>query len=255
MAATAQRVILVTGGGTGIGKAIAMAFGVGESAFVYVTSRREDALLCTVQELTEAGGSAHALPADVADAQQVADLMEVIHRNHGGLDVLVNAAGALHLGALHETSEEDFDQIMDTNVKGVWLVSKLAIPMMRHRANANIINISSIAASRSEPGIGVYQASKAAVNSLTRVMAKELASAKIRVNAIAPGPVDTELYSGSVLGDDLEVERRRTLAANAVPFGRLGTPEEVARLAVFLASPESDFISGSVHSIDGGMGY
>jgi len=163
------------------------------------------------------------------------------------------------MGLIHESSEEDFDDIFATNVKGLWMVSKMAVPLLEKQEGANIIHISSIAGTRSDPGLGLYEASKAAVNSLTKVMAKELAPQRIRVNAIAPGPIDTRLFSGDPLGTDVTAgdgtDQRIESLKESVPFGRVGTPEEVARLATFLASPESDFISGSITSIDGAMGY
>jgi NAD(P)-dependent dehydrogenase (short-subunit alcohol dehydrogenase family) len=125
---------------------------------------------------------------------------------------------------------------------------------MRGRRGANIINISSVAAFRVDIMMGLYEASKACVNTLTKVQAKELAPLGIRVNAIAPGPVDTPgLFSG--LGGGATGERKREEVSSLVPFGRIGTPGEIARLALFLASPESDFISGSITTIDGAVGY
>ncbi|MCC5878026.1 MAG: SDR family oxidoreductase [Candidatus Sumerlaeia bacterium] len=252
------RVILVTGGGTGIGRAVALHF-ADLGAAVYLASRRENLLLETVHKIRDNGGEAHGFPTDVAKGADVASLISEINTRHGRIDVLVNAAGVLRIGMVHEASEEDFDLVFSSNVKGLWLVSKMAVPLMRNRENANIIHISSIAGTRTDPGLGLFEASKAAVNTLTKVMAKELAPEKIRVNAIAPGPIDTRLYSGSAFGPDLgsddEIHLRLEELKASVPFGRAGTPEEVARLAAFLASPESDFISGSITSIDGAMGY
>lgn len=250
-----KRVILVTGGGSGIGKSIAHGFAK-EGATLYITGRRTSVLEEAQKELEESGADARIIPADISKTEEVQKLISRIDSEAGRLDVLVNAAGVFHLGFVHETPEEDFNAIFDSNVRGLWLACKYSIPLLRKSQFPNIINISSIAGSRSDPALGVYEASKAAVNSLTKVMARELAKEKIRVNAIAPGPVDTELYTGSILGDDLEkATMRRGELEQSVPFGRLGAPEEVARLALFLASPESDFISGSVTSIDGAMGY
>lgn len=252
------KIVLVTGGGAGIGRAVAVHF-ADLGAVVYLASRRENLLLETVHEIRDRGGDAHGFPTDVSKGADVASLLSRIQSEHGKLDILVNAAGVMRIGLVHETSEEDFDLVFTSNVKGLWLVSKLAVPLLQKSTGANIIHISSIAGTRHDPGLGIYEASKAAVNSLTKVMAKELASEKIRVNAIAPGPIDTRLYSGSPFGPDLgtddDLHRRLEELKASVPFGRAGTPDEVARLAVFLASPESDFISGSITSIDGAMGY
>jgi NAD(P)-dependent dehydrogenase (short-subunit alcohol dehydrogenase family) len=254
MAEKEKRVVLITGAGSGIGRAVALRFAA-EGCFLYLTGRREKRLADVEEAVRAQGGQARAIPADVSRLDQTESLVKAIREETGYLDILVNAAGNFSMGLLHETSEADFEAGFTSNVKALWLTSKLAVPLLRGRDNSNIINVSSIAGTRSDPGMGIYQASKAAVNSLTKVMAKELAQFKIRVNAIAPGPVDTGLYSGSILGDDVEHKRLRDEMLNSVPFGRMGTPEEVARLAVFLASPESDFISGSITSIDGAMGY
>jgi len=247
-----DRVVLVTGGGTGMGRAIARRFAL-DGAFVYLAGRRGHMLDETAEIIQATGGRSHTIPTDVTREAEVEALFQTIREQHGYLDVVVNAANAFRMGLLHETAGEDFDLMMNTNVRGLWLVTKSAVPLLV-RPNANIIHISSIGATRTDTGMGVFEASKAAVNTLTKVMAKELAPQKIRVNAIAPGPIDTGIYRGSALGDDQEKKLREELVSS-VPFGRMGTPEEVARLAVFLASPESDFISGSITSIDGAMGY
>lgn len=245
---------LVTGGGSGIGRAIARAIAQ-EGAFVYLAGRREHVLDECLAEIQSTGGRAKAIRCDVTIRAEVDNLVEIIRSEAHVLNILVNAAGVMRVGLIHEVTEEDFDVVFGSNVKGLWLVSRCCIPLLRGSENANIIHVSSIAGTRSDPGLGIFEASKAAVNSLTKVMAKELAKEKIRVNAIAPGPVDTPLYHGSVFGDDIGIGRRYDELISAVPFGRIGTPMEVARLAVFLASPESDFISGSITSIDGAMGY
>jgi NAD(P)-dependent dehydrogenase (short-subunit alcohol dehydrogenase family) len=236
-----------------MGRAISRRFAL-EGAFVYLAGRRGNMLDGTSEMIQATGGRSHTIPTDVTKREEVEALFTTVREQHGYIDVLVNAANVFRMGMIHETSEDDFELIIDTNIRGLWLVTRQAIPLMLSRPNANIINISSVGASRSDSGMGVFEASKAAVNTMTKVMAKELAAKKIRVNAIAPGPIETGIYRGSALGDDNEKGRREVLVSS-VPFGRLVSPEEVARLAVFLASPESDFISGSITSIDGAMGY
>jgi NAD(P)-dependent dehydrogenase (short-subunit alcohol dehydrogenase family) len=241
----------VTGGGTGIGRAIALAM-ARRGGTVFISGRRREPLGDTAALIKEAGGVCHCVEADVTKEQDVRRLMVKVRETFGGLDVLVNNAGLFRTGRVHDMSTDDFDLMFSVNVRGVFLVAKEAVHLMQERPGANIINISSIAGTRTDPGMGVYEASKAAVNTLTKVMAKELAPFSIRVNAIAPGPTATPALDA---GDPGEAEQARQQLASAVPFGRLGQPDEVARLAVFIASPEADFISGSITSIDGAMGY
>jgi NAD(P)-dependent dehydrogenase (short-subunit alcohol dehydrogenase family) len=251
---TCDRVVLVTGGGTGVGRAVAQRFAT-EGAFVYLAGRRDHQLEETAEAITARGGRCRALPTDITVREEVDSLLRSVREQHGFLDVLVTAANVFRMGLVHEMPDEDFDLIFNTNIRGLWMVSKLAIPLMLGRTNANIIHISSSGATRTDPGVGLFEASKAAVNTLTKVMAKELATQKIRVNAIAPGPLESSFFRGNVLGEDRGGHGSHPALVASVPFGRIGTPEEVARLAVFLASPESDFISGSVTAIDGALGY
>ncbi len=248
--------VMITGASTGIGRAISGSFAQ-EGANAYLVGRRADLLESAANEIRSRNGSEpRVITADVSSAEDVARVVDVLRTEVGHLDILVNAEGVLRVGAVHETSEEDFDAMFCTNVKGLWMISKAMVPLMKDRPNSNMIHLSSTAGTLFETGLGVYEAAKSAVNTLTRVMAKELAEFRIRVNAIAPGPIDTELYHGSVFGDDLEERISKCKeGAPSLPFGRLGTPGEVARLAMFLASKESDFISGSITTIDGAMGY
>jgi NAD(P)-dependent dehydrogenase (short-subunit alcohol dehydrogenase family) len=248
-----NKIAVVTGASSGIGRATARAFAKA-GFFTFLVGRREERLTESLIKIRELGGDGAIIPADLTKDEEIDRLVEIVTREKGAVDILVNAAGVLKVGLVHKSSEEDFDLMFALNVRGLWLVSKKLIPLMKDRSNANIIHISSIAGSRSDAGLGIYQASKAAVNTLTKVMAKELAQDKIRVNAIAPGPIDTELFKGSVFGDEMEADNGETRSAIGL-FGRMGSPKEVARLALFLASPESDFISGSITSIDGAMGY
>lgn len=245
--------VLISGGSSGIGRAIAESM-IARGGQVLITGRRVSLLEETAADLTRQGGKCEWIEADISQEDGVARVMDKARETFGGLDVLVNNAGVFRTGSIHEMSTEDFDLMFNTNVRGVFLMSRAAVGVMSGRPGANIINISSIAGTRFDPGMGLYEASKSAVNTITKVMAKELAPVGIRVNAIAPGPTQTPgLYAGQEDPAEQEVARQRMVSA--VPFGRLGEPRDIARLAIFLASPEADFISGSVTSIDGAMGY
>ncbi|MCB2156349.1 SDR family oxidoreductase [bacterium] len=249
-----NRTVLVTGGGTGIGRAIAIAMAA-KGGRVLVTGRRAEYLEETVRMIREDGGEAKSCVADVSIESDAQRVMQFIGTSwSGGLDVLVNNAGIFRRGRIVDTSNEDFDIMFGVNVRGIFIVTKAAIEFLKKSERGTIINISSVAGSRADMDMGIYEATKAAVNTMTRVLAKELADIGVRVNAIAPGPTDTpSLYHGTK--DPEEREQTRNAMSSMVPFGRLASPEEVARLAVFLASPEADFISGSITNIDGGMGY
>lgn len=243
--------VVVTGAGAGIGRAIARTMAERGGNVVLVGRRLEP-----LEETAELIGSdgCTIMVADVRSDADTTRLMTAVRDLMGWIDVLVNNAGVFRQGPIHDTSTEAFDLVFETNVRGLFLMTKKAVPLMQGRPGANIINLSSIAGTRHDPNLGIYEASKAAVNTLTKVLAKELAPMGIRVNAIAPGPVDTEGLAGDVR-DSGEVAVVKAEMSTMVPFGRLGRSEEIARLAAFLASPESDFISGSITSIDGGMGY
>jgi len=249
-------VLIVVGGGTGIGLGMARIFAQA-GASVYVSGKINKATAKGIERIVEAGYRCEACPANVTKAGEVTDLKNKLSRDKGRLDILINAGGLLRIGKLHEISETDFLAIVNSNIVGTWLVTKTMIPLLAASGSASVINISSPAATQNEPGMGAYEAAKSAVNTMTKVMAKELSERKIRVNGIAPGPIETKLFHGSAFGEDLD-ERTPTdydADPNAVPFGRAGLPNEVARLAMFLTSPESDFISGSITTIDGALGY
>ncbi len=194
----------------------------------------------------KAGGRAIAVQADVASLAEATRIFERAEEAFGGVDVLVNNAGMMDIKPLAELEEATFDRLMGVNVKGTFNMLHLAA--RRLRDGGRIINLSSSALITSLPGYGAYNASKAAVDAVTRVLAKELGPRRITVNAVAPGPVATELF---FQGKTPELVERLT---RLIPLGRLGEVEDIAPIVTFLASPESGWINGQVIRANGGMG-
>jgi meso-butanediol dehydrogenase / (S,S)-butanediol dehydrogenase / diacetyl reductase len=245
------KVALVTGAGTGIGRACALLF-AREGARVAVAARRAEPLATVTAEMARAGGETLAVQCDVTQARQVQDAMRAIVGRFGRLDVVVNNAGALIAATAEETSDADWDRIIDVNVKGTFLVSRAALPELRRTGGGSIINIGSILSLVGMKKRAAYCAAKGGVLLLTRAMALDHAHERIRFNCICPGLVETELirdlFTGTPEREDLLRQR-----IEQIPLGRLGQPEDVARLAVFLASEESSWITGAALSVDGGF--
>jgi NAD(P)-dependent dehydrogenase (short-subunit alcohol dehydrogenase family) len=247
------RAALITGAGSGIGRATAELFSA-EGAAVGVVDMSADAAEETVAKITAAGGRALALVADVTSAEQVAAVVAQAASEFGRLDLLYNNAGVDSRGSVAEATEEDWDRCFAVNVKGTFLCSKAAIPHLRDAGGGAIVNQGSVAGLVAVPNFAAYCAAKGAVVSLTRSMAIDLAPQRIRVNAICPGTVFTPLMEPMLRarGDgDLDAGLAKTLVK--YPIGRLGTPEEIARVALFLSSDESSFMTGSIVTADGGM--
>lgn len=239
--------VVVTGAGTGIGRAAALRFGAAGAAVAIVDIDDESAAE-VVSAIDAAGGTAIAAPCDVTSAEAVAGAFEAIASFAGGVDVLVNNAGGFwHQLTTEETSEEEWDRVVDLNLKGVFLCSRAAIPWLRQSGRGRIINIGSLAGQttiyRSSPP---YAAAKAGVHALTRVMAYELAAERITVNAIAPSAIATDRVS-AVRSDE---ERARTAAS--LPVGHYGEPEDVVALMMWLAAEESAYTTGQTIAVNGG---
>jgi 3-oxoacyl-[acyl-carrier protein] reductase len=245
MVASANPIAVVTGGSRGIGRAICLRLAA-DGYFVFVNycsnrSAAEDA--CST--IIAAGGAAEAIQADVSDEQQVRELFQIIRERSGRLDVLINNAGQTLESLLTLTSSKKFNQLLNVNVIGVHLCSRAAINLMIPRRSGCIINISSTAASRIPVGLGAYAVTKAAVNALTKGFAREVAGKGIRVNAVAPSYVRTDLLDNTTfrLGAD-DIER--------MPLKRVARPEEVAAMVSAIIRDDLTYLIGQVVTLDGG---
>jgi NAD(P)-dependent dehydrogenase (short-subunit alcohol dehydrogenase family) len=247
------RVALVTGAGSGIGRSAAELFAV-EGAAVAVVDLRVEAAEETTAKIVAEGGRAVAIAANVAVADEVAAAVARTVAALGRLDVVYNNAGVDSSGSVADATEEDWERCFAVNAKGTFLISRAAVPHLIEAGGGAIVNQGSVAGLVAVPNFAAYCAAKGAVVSLTRSMAIDLAPHRIRVNVICPGTVFTPLMEPMLRarGDgDLEAGLAKTLVK--YPIGRLGTPEEIARVALFLASDEASFLTGSVMAADGGM--
>ena len=245
------KIAIVTGAGAGIGQAIALEF-AREGARVIVAEI--DAAPCeqSVKMILDAGGEAMAVRTDVSNDASARRLVETAVTEFGPPDVLVNNAAVMPMGTVTDATQEDWDRAMAVNVRGIFHCSRHVIcEMKKNTHGGSIINLGSVTATVGTPGIAAYTASKGAVVALTRQMAIDYAADAIRVNSISPGTVDTPMLARAVaLADDREKARAGFDAIH--PIGRVGTPKEIAQAAVFLASDDSSFVTGSNLMIDGG---
>ncbi len=240
------KIALITGAGRGIGAQIAKDF-ASEGATVIVNySGSEQAAAQTVSEIKASGGSAESYKCNVADFEASAQMISYVTEKYGKLDILVNNAGITRDGLLMRMSEEDFDSVINVNLKGTFNCIKNVSRQMLRQKSGRIINMSSVVGIAGNAGQVNYAASKAGVIGITKSAAKELASRGITVNAIAPGYIDTDMTN--VLPDSVK-ETIKT----AIPLGRIGNVSDIARTAVFLASDDAAYITGQVISVDGGM--
>jgi NAD(P)-dependent dehydrogenase (short-subunit alcohol dehydrogenase family) len=247
----AGQTALITGGGTGLGRAIALAFSR-EGAAVAVAGRRMEKLKEVVREIEKQGGQALAVTCDVTQSKDTQRAARETVARFGRLDVLVNNAGAVHVSTVESIPEEEWDHIMLVNLKGPFLMSRAALPELRKAGGGSIINIGSVLGLVGMKGRAAYTASKGGVTQLTKAMAMDHAHEKIRVNCICPALVETELIR-DLFGSGSEGEAVRRSRIAQIPLGRIGRPEDVAEMAVFLASKESLWMTGVAIPLDGGL--
>jgi len=240
------KIALVTGGNSGIGLATAKHF-VREGAYVFITGRRKAELDAAAKKI---GSNVTGIEGDVLNLSDLDRLFAQIKRQSGKLDIVFANAGVARYAALGAITEEFFDSIFDTNVKGVVFTVQKALPLLPD--GASIILNASIAGSKGLATYSVYSATKAAVRSFARTWTTDLRDRRIRVNAVSPGSIDTpaarDLLASSEVG-----EKRKKMIADSVPLGRFGTPDEVAKAVVFLASDDSSYVTGAELFVDGGF--
>jgi NAD(P)-dependent dehydrogenase (short-subunit alcohol dehydrogenase family) len=243
-----RRSVLVTGASSGIGRACALALGQA-GAQVVAAGRRKDRLAEVAKAIATAGGTAHVVDGDVRDEATCARWVKSAVERFGGLDGLVNAAGVLGNGGIANTATEEWDRLFDSNVRSVFLLTRAAAPELAKRKGA-VVNLSSVAATRPYANLLGYCVSKAAVDMMTRCAALDLAPDGVRVNAVNPGVVVTELHTVTQAVADYPgfLERSKTTH----PLGRVGRPEEIASLVLYLLSDEASWMTGSTIAIDGG---
>ena len=240
------KIALVTGANSGIGLATAKSF-VTEGAYVYITGRRDSELARAAAAIAS---NVTAVPGDVSKPADLDRLFAQILREKGRLDIVFANAGVAKFAPLGTITEEFYDSIFDVNVKGLLFTVQKALPLMRE--GGSIIVNASVVASKGLPANSVYSATKAAVRSFARTWTTDLKSRRIRVNAVSPGSIDTpglnDLLASSEVG-----EQRRKAITSAVPLGRFGTPDEIAKAVVFLASDDASYVTGAELFVDGGF--
>lgn len=239
------RVALVTGAGRGIGRSVALL--LAECGASVVVVDREDYLFEVKAEIDKKGGKASAIKADVSVSGQVDSMIEEIMREYGRIDFLVNNAGILNFGFFSKIKEEQWDEIVNNNLRGCFLVTRAVLPHMRERAFGSIVNVSSLFAFDNVGGYSAYNVSKAGINALTATLSREEARHNIRVNAVAPGAIDTPMNI-PLKNDQKLLEKIISL----IPLRRLGKPEEVANCVAFLLSENASYITGHVLWVTGG---
>ena len=246
-----KKVVLITGASSGIGKETAFCFS-DEKAKLMLVARDKTRLEDVAEQIKDNGGEAEIFPGDITDQNKMKECVNKTLQVYGGIDILVNAAGIIANGTIENTKMEDWDYMMDINLRAVFNLTQLVLPSLIKR-KGNIVNVSSVTGLRAFPGVLAYCVSKAGLDQFTRCVALELAAKGVRVNAVNPGVTFTELHRRSGMGEEAYksfLEHSKTTH----PLGRVGQPKEIAELILFLASPHAGWITGVTYSIDGGRG-
>ena len=248
------KVVIITGGGLGIGLGAAKKLAE-KGASVAICSDREDQIKTAEASLQEEGLEVRGIKADVTSSTDMKGLVNFAAETYGGVDVLVNAAGVQRYGTVVDTEEDVWDEVLDVNLKGIYLASRYAILQMGERGGGAIVNLSSVQAIASQKAVAAYTASKGGINALTRAMALDHAEENIRVNAVCPASVDTPMlrWAANLFRGDKSVEETVAEWGKMHPLGRVATVEEVAEVIAFLASEKASFVTGGEYKVDGGM--
>lgn len=241
-----NKIALVTGGSRGIGRAIALALAADGAAVIVNYNGNKEKAEEAVREIEAAGGTAESFGCNVADLDATKEMIDFVIKKYGRLDILVNNAGVTRDGLIMKMSEEDFDTVLETNLKGTFNCSKHASRQMLKQKSGRIINIASVVGIAGNAGQVNYAASKAGIIGFTKSLAKEIGSRGITVNAVAPGYIETDMTAALP-----EAEKEKL--AGIITLKRLGKPEDIANGVVFLASEKASYITGQVLQIDGGM--
>ena len=246
-----DKVAVITGAGAGIGSSIAQAF-AREGAKVICSSRRASNVNAVAETILAAGGEAVAIQCDVSAEDDVKRLVQATLEKYGRLDVLVNNAGVNYVKEFEGVTPSDWDRVINTDLRGTYLCSWYAIPQMIRQGMGSIINITSVHTLACLPGAAPYDAAKWGVVGLTKSMAVEFAARNIRVNALSPGLIDTQIWD-DIKNAAPDLHECLDYWRSNIPMGRVGTPAEIASLAVFLASDEASYVTGANIVADGGM--